>query len=117
MNTQTILTVKQIDDELRKLMNEQPKFRYVEGTGPKGCFYTHGPSNDIHKCDGCIFGQAFQRLGISKELIDYDLRNEYITYTTADWLPRKKPDYWEYIQTAQDDGAAWGSLLKYLPVE
>ena len=111
------LTIKQIDDELRKLMNEQAEFTYVDEDGPKGCFYTHGPSNDPHRCDGCIFGQAFQRLGISKEIIEDDIKNEYIAYAVANWLPRKKPDYWVDIQEAQDNGVAWGRLIKFLPVE
>ena len=108
------LTIEQIDNELLKLMNEQPNFTYTDGS-PTGCFYTKGPSTNPQKCNGCIFGQAFQKLGISKDTLE-ELENDYIGAAKADWLPEEIPDYWGQIQTAQDAGNRWGHLKRFLPL-
>lgn len=107
------LTVEQIDNELRTLMTEQPNFQYT--TEGAGCFYYRGPTNKPELCDGCIFGQAFQRLGITKETLKNDCSRDGIGDLNEPWLPDKKPDYWVCIQSAQDSGATWGSLVHLLP--
>lgn len=109
------LTVKQINNELRKLMTEQPTFQYT--TENAGCYYHRGPTNDPELCDGCIFGQAFQRLGITKETLDMECSRDGIGDLDEPWLTHERPDYWKTIQNEQDSGAAWGSLLHLLPTE
>ena len=109
------LTVKQIDDELRKLMTEQPDFRYASGHA--GCFYHQGPTGDSERCDGCIFGQAFQRLGITKETLKNECTSNRIAKLNEPWLTDEKPEYWTAIQSHQDNGQPWGSLLHLLPTE
>lgn len=109
------LTIEQINNELLKLMNEQPDFRYTDAQ-PEGCYYTMGPTSDPLRCNGCIFGQAFQRLKISKKTLKEDLRYQYIRAAKADWLPKEIPEYWGKIQTAQDTGTPWGKLKSFLPL-
>jgi len=106
------LTIEQIDNELRKLMTEQPTFQYA--TRGARCFYHQGPTGDTKRCDGCIFGQAFQRLGITKKTLDECSRSNIRDFKEP-WLTNIKPDYWQDIQTAQDQGIAWGNLIHYLP--
>lgn len=110
------LTVKQIDNELRKLMTEQPNFQYAKGR-PVGCFYYQGPTGDAKRCTGCIFGQAFQRLGISQNTLKNDCSKENISGFREPWLTDERPDYWVDIQDEQDSGATWGSLIHLLPTE
>ena len=111
------LTIEQIDKELLKLIDEQPEFVYPttnEKIDLESCYYNQGPANDISKCDGCIFGQAFQRLGIAKERLHSVAA---IRMLKLNELPDEKarPKYWQKIQAAQDMGTPWGELKKLLP--
>lgn len=113
--------VELVDAELRKLMDEQPEFVYTfvdpNTSRPKisGCYYDRGPSDDPDKCSGCIFGQAFQRLGIPRENLDeFSVTNFTGDGTSISDFP-KGPEYWGRVQTLQDAGAKWGYLKNYLP--
>lgn len=109
MNT---FTVKQIDAELRKLMKEKPDFVY----SPKGsgrCFYNQGPAGEPDRCDGCIFGQALQNLGVPKSQLTSDacIRDFAIDFLTEGEAPK----YWEQVQIHQDEGMPWGELVQFMP--
>ena len=108
------LTVKQIDNELRKLMDEQPDFQYNTSKTLDTCYYHQGPMNDPELCNGCIFGQVFQRLGISRDKLAY-INDRINTIPKNGWLPNYRPFYWSKIQRRQDKGDTWGSLVHLLP--
>tara|TARA_B100001059_G_C17532313_1_gene426186 strand:- start:54 stop:452 length:399 start_codon:yes stop_codon:yes gene_type:complete len=110
------LTVEQIDNELRKLMDEQPNFRYNTSGTLDTCYYHQGPAHAPEKCNGCIFGQAFQRLGITKETLAI-LHDPIETMPNTRWMPHNRPYYWSKIQARQDKGNTWGSLKEHLPNE
>ena len=59
-------TIEQVDDALRKVINRDPHFVYTEKTAT-ACYYHQGPFHDPERCDGCVFGQALQLLGVSKD--------------------------------------------------
>ena len=59
-----------VDEKLRELIEEQPEFTYRSTSDATGCYYDRGPDSNAGRCDGCIFGQAFQRLGIPKSDLD-----------------------------------------------
>ena len=120
-------TVKEIDDALRQVISGDPDFVYTNITSSR-CYYYKGPSAPHDgavdaatgekiknaKCDGCVFGQAFQLLGIDKK----DLRKHApVGMVDFQFLPSisERPRYWGYIQRAQDSpGRAWGDLLRHL---
>lgn len=98
--------VKLINRKLIELSDENPEFVYSDGN--RGCNYNSGPSNDPDSCDGCIFGQALQRLGISKEELDIRSYIDSIAVSKGMSLP---PRYWREIQFKQDSGTPWGNLF------
>ena len=107
-------TIEQVDDALRQVIDAQPDFTYTDSGAGMGCYYNHGPSGNIDKCDGCVFGQAFQLLGIPKETLEMCGGINSVSYY---FLPptEQRPSYWGDIQTDQDQGRAWHTLLEYLP--
>ena len=109
-------TIQQIDDALRKVINKQPDFVYSNGS--EQCYYHKGPiDND---CEGCLFGQAFQLLGVSKEELQKTSvmsNDDSIKTIEFAFLPPlvQRPRYWTTMQGRQDTGVAWGELLQFLP--
>lgn len=120
--------VAAVNRELKKLIEENPNFCYVDKEVVNNrnsssfvvCKY-NGPAIDHetgnvigNPADGCIFGQALQKLGWSdkQELLSQrsinNLISEYVcenfTYIST----------WPCIQAGQDNGNNWGSLIKYL---
>ena len=110
------LTIEQINNELRKLMDEQPDFRYNTSETLATCYYHQGPEHAPEHCNGCIFGQVFQRLGISRDKLAY-IDDRIDTIPKNGWLPNYRPYYWSRIQVRQDKGDTWGSLKQFLPNE
>lgn len=118
--------VSAVDEELLKLMEEQPDFQYSNGrnapvsnTDPDKiilCRYD-GPRSDGYgklygpECDGCIFGQALQRLGVEKQYMNKVINIHSMFYNQK----YEPPFYWTDIQHSQDNGEKWGELKKYLP--
>ena len=107
--------VEKVDEQLRDLITKNPEFSY----NPKGntgtCSYI-GPhrsyNNDIKdwavdgpECGGCIFGVAFQQLGWTPQEIKMTIGE------VCDSLGVKAPDHWINIQSLQDYGQKWGSLM------
>lgn len=88
--------VNAVDEQLKKLMTENPDFIYAEGG--EDCKYNSGPPSNPDLCSGCIFGQAFQTLGWNdiKEM-DFDLNiNSLLTQFISKEM--KTPIYWCKIQ-------------------
>ena len=113
--------VELVEKKLEKLMDENPDFVYSSGSGQ--CHYDSGPNSE-EPCDGCIFGQAFQQLGVEKKYLSDDEVRAFLDRTNSphsqgvpvDYFP-KAPDRWKLIQQKQDQGMPWGKLktiLKYL---
>lgn len=107
------LTVDQVNTELRRLITENPDFVYTPKPKLGGCNYLTGPSYEPNRCNGCIFGQALQNLGVPKS----DLKiNRTITSLWVYWFSYEPPEFWRKIQCRQDAGHPWGNLLEFLPV-
>lgn len=115
--------VQLVDAELRKLMDEQPEFVYRDDSASSGpCHYDKGPGGNPDKCCGCIFGQAFQRLGVPRDQLDgmgirkflYGTKSLKWMETTIARFPNA-PQYWRQIQSGQDHGRRWGDLKYLLP--
>lgn len=104
-------TVEQIDAELLGLMRSNPEFIYPDGENDR-CYYSSGPEGNEKKCDGCIFGQSFQNLGVDKSELS---KHGKISLIDFPFLPQHRPDYWNLIQSHQDQGLPWGELEKYIP--
>lgn len=108
------LFISAVNEQLKKLMEENPKFIYNDGIDIGYCFYNQGTISNPDKCKGCIFGQALQNLGWSdSDELDFigNINCLFIKYSYFPTIPR----YWEKIQVMQDTGSNWGSLLEYLP--
>jgi len=101
--------IELVEEQLVKLMEESPNFVYsdYEKNGSVPCNYHCGPMDNEDSSEGCIFGQVFQRLGISKE----ELKGCWggIGQITCRYF--KCPDSWKLIQFNQDRGMSWGTLL------
>lgn len=106
-NTEKV-TIGQIIDTVRAIAAERPNTRYLKDG--YSCSYTRGPCDD--GTVGCIFGQAFQKLGF-KLPIGYDqvpihrlLDKTDIdtTYDQAEWC--------RIIQNFQDSGDTWADAIK-----
>ena len=113
--------VEVVDQKIRELCSESPDFQYNPFGQRCGCFYD-GPSRLTRdgktvatgpECSGCIFGQAFQRLGWDdKAQMGYGGSIEAMAFGI---MGTKAPHYWPTIQIEQDEGAKWGKLLEHLP--
>ena len=97
--------IKEVEGHLLDLMNENPDFVYA--TCNSFCYYNRG--TDDNPCDGYIFGQAFQRMGMLKENMDGwgSLSCFYASRRASDV---RIPVGWTNIQKRQDQGAKWGDL-------
>jgi len=102
--------IELVETELRRLAKEKPDFIYNPSGKNVGCSYT-GAATNGPECDGCIFGQAFQRLGVDREdlkectlVISHELRARGF----------ESPKIWLTIQGNQDTGKSWGEAIKHL---
>jgi hypothetical protein len=98
-------------NEVKKLAEEKPDFLYAPPNIGVKCFYNKG-SVLGPECDGCIIGQALQRLGWDdkKEMgffgsVD-NLLLTYIDSITEDLCYELK-----CIQIKQDNGVVWGKCV------
>ena len=106
-------TIEQVDDALRQVILAKPHFTYSDGKFTS-CYYHQGPSTNTASCDGCVFGQAFQFLGVKKDVL---AKSGSILTAAFPFLPpeEERPSYWRSMQTDQDSGREWGGLLEHLP--
>ena len=109
------IDVPKFEAVLRQLAAENPDFRYVEpGTVDVSCRYD-GPAKDDdgkvvgNPCSGCIFGQAFQREGVTQ-----GLDSGSTIYSITENLNDSTRDNWFELQQCQDNGETWGEAIKQL---
>jgi hypothetical protein len=102
-----------VEEKLTELAKEKPDFRYSyikDGMCSYNTSCTDFGTLAGPECDGCIFGQAFQRLGIPKENLCINISIDKLLL-----LYRKVPiTSWTFVQKAQDNGDTWGEAIKYL---
>ena len=103
------LTVEEVNEQLIALATESPDFRYNTGPGSPACFYDRGCGGT--EGPGCIFGQAFELLGVNiLEIGSGNIREI--------WDPRSEiepcPAAWSEIQDDQDTGRTWGEAIRNL---
>ena len=95
------LTIQQVDTAIRVLAAAYPDFIYNETSG-RGCSY-----HEDSYSKGCIFGQAFQRLGVNmREIPDVGIQV---------LLGAGCPASWNEVQEDQDTGKSWGEAIEALP--
>ena len=107
--------VKLIDEKLLELIDENPDFVYSLVCN-FGCCYHEGPTGNEHNSTGCIFGQAFQRLGISVEYLKDNasgsIKTLYMNFSSGSI--HNIPRYWPIMQRLQDSGSSWKDLKQDL---
>lgn len=113
-------TTRELITEVKKLMEEFPETVYMSDMdmGPNGCNYITGGQNGGSPLQGCIIGQAAQRLE-DQSLWEFLREDPYFQYSFADvanefefdglfydeeinWLSR--------VQDKQDNRVRWGDI-------
>lgn len=111
------LTIENMNRELLRLMTENPDFKYSDKENyPKqqhDCHYFRGKLNGP-ACDGCIFGQALQALGVEKVGFEEEGYEGTIDGVWRELTGEVAPEYWYHIQFHQDEGKSWGDLKHLL---
>ena len=123
-------TVQDVVREVRKLAQERPHFNYRDQlhADSAGCSYLGASMYTPGEGEGCIMGQALQRLGVSREELllhegrsasqaigDLTLLGSDVNYwvNVARWL--------DHVQTKQDTGFTWQEAVAggdwYTPIE
>lgn len=100
------------------LSNEQPNFIYNDSIHRKesvGCYYVSG-ADGRQDCDGCIIGQALQKMGFSKEdLIPLDnigsIQEVDMYFNLSDEETNPIVQALREIQKRQDKGQTWKSAV------
>tara|TARA_R110002020_G_scaffold3253_3_gene14785 strand:- start:9316 stop:9684 length:369 start_codon:yes stop_codon:yes gene_type:complete len=105
------LTVKEVETKIRALAAESPDFTYNETGTSKGCHY-HKEILGSKPNKGCIFGQAFQRLGV--ETTGFGGSPIHLLWNKAHSDGQRCPGEWTEIQEDQDTGSTWGDAIKSL---
>lgn len=98
---------EKIESKLLELAEEYPSFEYNKiQKGP--CHYHKGTENGPD-CDGCIFGQAFQRLGVpKKELAKIGVTIRFVIIA----FDKSCPSEWSDVQSNQDRGMCWKNAIE-----
>lgn len=110
---------KTLYNKVVELATERPDFAYCQSIYAN-CLYTQGADYNP-ECDGCIVGQALQRMGFSKEelkpLDDVGSIKEVATYfMIRDKETKPIIDSLIEIQKRQDRGMTWkGSVYGIFP--
>tara|TARA_R110002020_G_scaffold80651_1_gene201076 strand:+ start:537 stop:911 length:375 start_codon:yes stop_codon:yes gene_type:complete len=113
------LTVKQVDITIRALAAEYPDFVYNKTGKQAACFYDKGMANCTSN-KGCIFGQAFQRLGVDTSSLGMESigklwRDTHESTFTDENDESECPYDWLAVQQVQDKGGTWGEAIQELP--
>tara|TARA_R110002110_G_scaffold8326_5_gene41851 strand:- start:2283 stop:2762 length:480 start_codon:yes stop_codon:yes gene_type:complete len=130
------LTVRQVETALRELAEESPDYRYNTSGQAKECYYDQGIAGEPES-KGCIFGQAFRRLGViisdvQENVVDLwngDLAMQAAEQAMTGGTPNltegitdaeivggnnRVPSTWGNVQHMQDNGSTWGEAVKEL---
>lgn len=111
------LTVEEVNEQLVALATESPDFQYNSrhGTASPACHYDAACGGG--EGPGCIFGQAFELLGVNvSEIGSGNIREVWeVGFEEADPHPKGTcPPAWSDIQDDQDTGRTWGEAIKNL---
>ena len=97
--------MNEVDTAIRVLAAESPDYVYNSTGSEVACHYDRACGGK--EGPGCIFGQAFQRLGASLEEATQVSIHEL-------WLDTHKnsivPVGWSTVQVSQDHGSTWGEV-------
>ena len=104
------ITSAQLEAEVRRLAAAEPDFVYRNqlGIGDNCSYIAARIGGDVGR--PCIFGQAFQNLGVSVE----DLRaveGRKIGSAFAFLTGGRAPEGWTRVQEMQDEGCSWGEAI------
>jgi len=109
------LTKEEVEAEVLRLGRENPDYVY-QTDGRSNCFYHK--SNVDEECNGCIFGQAFQNLGVSREWLAENTllggNSISIEDLWEEYHDEESPDSWGIIQNEQDLEKRWGECVGFL---
>lgn len=115
MNT---ITKEDVINEVRKLAAERPDFIYTQQgqvwDNYSTCSYVSAKLGETYG-EGCIVGQALQRLGVSKDRLD-NLEGNGASSVLADLeiLPvgdKGTLSWLDRVQLKQDLGLSWGESI------
>ena len=104
------LTRERIESVLNDIVKDNEDFVY-SGPDSMTCYYTH-PDGSV----GCIFGRAFDVLGLNRPAWGTD-ENTFGIAATLQALgvvvdEPKTVDFMYHVQELQDTGLAWGEAVK-----
>lgn len=106
------VTFRQVCEEVVRLADESPDYVYPS-VGGGGCYYSYGDTPD---CKGCIFGQAFQNLGLDKEVLSKfdaatNLADSGVSFLVKAYWPEEYGQYYtrsaSNCQIMQDIEKSW----------
>ena len=101
-----------VNDQLKALAQEKPDFTYCEKGNVMGCFYDRGPNDEEPSDNACIFGQAFQRLGIPRSTLDGEHGDRAIVHKFV-----RSHKSWVWVQEKQDRGQPWKEAITGLDLK
>lgn len=104
------VTIGQVIGEVRRLAKEAPdnKYERVDGVDidgnvyNKACFYDKGDCSD--GTVGCIFGQAFTRLGLS---VKGNMHIRSLLFSIGIESNSEEQVWCGHVQVTQDKGSTW----------
>jgi hypothetical protein len=99
-------------NEVKKLAEEKPDFLYAPQNIGVKCFYNKGSALGP-ECDGCIIGQALQRLGWDdkKEMEFFGAVDDLFLAHISSYLQNTSCCELKQIQMKQDNGVVWGKCV------
>ena len=108
------ITIDEVDTEIRLLAAESPDFVYNTRKEGSGCYYHKGVlGGEPNK--GCIFGQAFQRLGVDMSTVGGD--NISTVWSEIHFSSplgfQHCPEEWDVVQVSQDNGSSWSEAIQH----
>ncbi len=116
-------TVPEVITEMRKIATERPDFVYVEQPmneperRTSGCSYVSA-SVGLSEGEGCIVGQALQRLGFDKAALQPFDGHVASAALTGLGVTHGEGDYWiDKVQSKQDTGSSWGEAVRLVDAE
>ena len=105
-------TINQLIETVRELAKEDPDNIYKNLNNQVLCFYNKG--NCLNGTIGCIFGQAFRKLGIDDTTLnnfEYKSIAEIISHNFPN-CDRKLVMWCREVQSHQDKGYSWSESIK-----
>lgn len=100
-----IVTVSDLVETVKAIAKERPRVVYVPRNHVEGCCYNKGMCSD--NSIGCIFGQAFRRLGlVIEEAHDNDSIEDAVRLLHLPNINRQVR-LCQLIQGNQDSGFCW----------